>query len=601
MARLLAILLVMLCALVPALARADIFVEIEGVDAEIRRNVLVFLSLERYKERDDLPAATLERLQDRVEREVQSALRPFGYYDPKVRTQTRRRGDDLTVQIMIDPGEPVRVESVDVEVSGPGASDPLFTSITQNLPIARGQRLSHAAYEKLKGDLQRTAATYGFFDARMVRSDLIVDPAMHQARIALAMETGPRYRFGPTALEQEVIDGGLARKYLRYREGDPFDINQLLRTQFALDDSQYFANVDVLPGTRDPETLSVPVSIQAQPNRRDRYSVGLGYGSDTRARGTASWDKRLVNRRGHRARTELTAAQLEQTFEARYIVPIGDPALEKAELALEWTRQESLGDVREARSIELRPSVTEVHGRWQQVLFTIATRSISEFVDRQEADTLLIPGISYALLPRGYLGEAIFSRTLYAELRGSSGFLGSDSDFLQLRIEAERVFDLGERWHLLLRGELGASAVGQFSQLPASQRFFAGGDQSVRGFGYNDLSPYTLVAPAVPVGSDAPPPPPVFVKEGGRHLFTSTVEIIRDLPRNFGIAVFADAGNAVNTIGDPLAWSAGIGLRYRLPVLTVGIDIAQAIYEPVPPGFDSDRSPRIHINFSPKL
>lgn len=601
MARLLAILLVTLCVFAPARTRADIVVDIEGVDTEIRRNVLAFLSLERYRERDDLPEATLERLQERVDREVRSALRPFGYYQPHVRTALRRRNGDASVKISIDPGEPVRVATVDVQVTGPGADDPLFTAVAHNPRIAPGDRLSHAAYEKLKGDLQRTAATYGFLDARMTRSDLIVDPAQHTADIALAMETGERYRFGRTNFEQDVIDDSLAARYVRFGEGDPFDLGQLLRTQFALDDSQYFANVDVVPGTRDRQTLTVPVSIQAQANRRDRYSFGIGYGSDTRARGTATWDDRLVNSRGHRSHVQLTAAQLKQTLEGRYMVPIGDPALEKAELALEWRREEELGDVREARSVELRPSVTHVNGRWQRVLFTIATRSTSEFVDRTEVDTLLIPGISYALLPRGYLGEAIFSRTLYAELRGSSGFLGSDSDFVQLRARLERVFDLGERWHLLVRGDAGASAVGQFSQLPASQRFFAGGDQSVRGFGYNDLSPYALVPQTASPVAGQPPPPAIYAQQGGKHLFAATVEIIRDLPRNLGIAVFTDAGNAFDTFGDPLAWSAGIGLRLRLPVLTVGIDIAQALYEPLPPGISRDRSPRIHINFSPQL
>jgi translocation and assembly module TamA len=84
------------------------------------------------------------------------------------------------------------------------------------------------------------------------------------------------------------------------------------------------------------------------------------------------------------------------------------------------------------------------------------------------------------------------------------------------------------------------------------------------------------------------------VKVGGKHLLTGTVEIIRDLPRNLGVAVFADAGNAFDHFGDPLEYSAGFGIRWRLPVVTMGIDIAQPLSEP-------GASPRLHINFSPKL
>ena len=97
--------------------------------------------------------------------------------------------------------------------------------------------------------------------------------------------------------------------------------------------------------------------------------------------------------------------------------------------------------------------------------------------------------IRFALVPQGYLGEALFSRAFFVQLRGSHHTFGSDSDFLQIDTTAERTFDLSPKWHLLLRGEAGASLVSQFSKLPGSVRFFAGGDRSVRGFAFNELSP----------------------------------------------------------------------------------------------------------------
>ena len=91
----------------------------------------------------------------------------------------------------------------------------------------------------------------------------------------------------------------------------------------------------------------------------------------------------------------------------------------------------------------------------------------SEFVasNRTDNQTLLIPGISFSLVPRNYLGEALFSRALYAELRGSHSALGSDSDFLQVRMQAERVFDFAPKWHVLMRGDIGATAVVANQQL----------------------------------------------------------------------------------------------------------------------------------------
>ncbi len=108
-------------------------------------------------------------------------------------------------------------------------------------------------------------------------------------------------------------------------------------------------------------------------------------------------------------------------------------------------------------------------------------------------------------------------------------------------------------------------------------RFFAGGDRSVRGFGYSELSPVETVtrADGTPVRDEDGNP--VTVKTGGKHLLTGTFEIQRDLPRNFGLATFFDFGNAFDKFGDPLEYSAGIGFRWRLPAVTLGVDIAQPL------------------------
>lgn len=582
-------------------ARADIDIEVEGVEPDVLANILVFLSLERYRERDDLDAALVERLQERAEREVAAAMRPFGYYEPVIRTEVAQlSARNWRAVIRVEPGRRVMLDDVDLVIEGPGATDPVFLAIQQGTALRAGRPLRHADYDGTKNALLRTAANHGYLDARLTRSELRVDPPSYAATATLHLVTGERYRFGSTQIEQQSINESLARRYLRYGENEPFDAAELLRTQFALDDSLYFSTVEVLPGDPDREALTVPVSIRAEPNRRDRYQFGVGYGSDTRLRGTAAWDNRRVNRRGHRFRIEARAAQTVQALDARYVIPIGDPAVEKFSTRLTLNSQD-LADI-EARSLEFEPSITEVKGRWQRVIFGTVTRTRTiepatlTRAETRRTDTLFIPGISYASVPQGYLGEALFSRALYAELRGSTGFLGSDSDFLQLRIEAERNFVLAPKWQLLLRGQVGASAVAEFSQLPGSQRFFAGGDRSVRGFGYNELSPLEE-----------------GVKVGGRHMLAATVEIERDLPRNFALAVFADAGNAFNEFGDPLQFAVGIGLRWRLPVVSVGIDLAQPLTNPScraanpdprcdsVPGFDDLPGPRLHFNFTPKL
>jgi translocation and assembly module TamA len=372
------------------------------------------------------------------------------------------------------------------------------------------------------------------------------------------------------------------RRFLRFQDGDPYVVAQLLRTQFALDDSLYFSAVDVTPGEPDAQSLTVPIRITAAKSR-PVFTIGPGYGTDTSFRGTLGWTDSRVNDRGHRLRFELKASTITRKVDARYDIPIGDPALERFSVEA-LNRFEQFSDL-DTNETTIRPSITLVRGRWQIISSVAATRTLTDDGQNRFRSNLLVPGIALASVPDGFLGEAQFSRAFYAELIGSHSALGSDADFLRLLVQSERSFDLSYRWHLLLRGEMGASLVNSFSEVPGIYRFFAGGDRSVRGFGYNSLSPERQVTLANGTTE--------LRKIGGRHLLAGSVELVRDLPRNLAIATFIDVGNAFNHFSDPLEYSVGVGLRYRLPVVSMGLDVAKSL--------SSDNNIRLHLNITPKL
>ncbi|HYL71258.1 MAG TPA: BamA/TamA family outer membrane protein [Candidatus Dormibacteraeota bacterium] len=585
----------------PPARAAGVNVDVRGVDEALRTNVLAYLSFERYKKGGvDLNADMVERLHNRVEREVQEALRPFGYYEPQVSSTVTDLGrNEWRVVVDIRPGRPVLVTSMDLRVTGPGESDPLFKRVLAHPLLSEGARLNQASYEALKSDLQRTAATYGYFDAKLTRSELLVDPPNYSARIALEMQTGERYRFGATTIHQSVIKDSLVRRYLRYHEGDLFDLTQVLRTQFALDDAQYFANLEVHPGSPDPDTHRVPVDIQADPGRRHRYSIGAGYATDTGARATLGFEDHRINDSGQSFSAALQFAHITRyALQTAYVFPVGDPAVEHFALNGSIVQQ-TLADVT-AYTQSAGPSFTVVSGGWQHVWKLFVVRTSSEDLNGTITDRLLVPEIDLASVPKDYLGEPLFQYPFVATLRGSDSVLGSDSNFIQLHLQLENVFHLGGPWHLLLREEVGGSLVSRFSGLPAIYRFFAGGDNSVRGFYFNQLSPTDPVCTLGPNGQflrtadGSCQSVAGYIKVGGKDVITGTVEVVHDLPRNLGLATFVDYGNAFDHFGTKLFYSAGIGLRFRTPVLTLGVDIAQPLNSP-------GAGPRLHINFSPKL
>ena len=561
-----------------------IIVQFEGVEGALLENVRALSSLNRLSSSDEIDAEMVGRLVQRAPGEAKAALRPFGYYEPRVSAEFEETEGRWRARVKIEPGTPVILVEQQVEITGSGREEPFLRQALARSPLRTGERLSHPAYEQLKGDLLRAALGHGYLDAEFTRGDLLVDPAAHTARALLTLETGERYRFGPTTIEQGVLREELVRRLLRYREGDWYSAEALLRTQFALDDSQYFSVAEVLPQERDRKNKITPVRVTSEPNRRHTYTIGAGYGTDTGARGTFRWEDRRLNTLGHRLRGELRASSIDTSASLTYIVPWTDPALEKLSYGLRIFREQR-ADVKTTGGT-FKVGLTQVRRNWQRVLSVTVDQTEDEVTtvsgDSTLVDTsrtaLLVPGITFARLPPDFLGINTMPRGFQVELLASTTSIGSDTNFLRTLVTDERRFRMTDKWQLNLRGEIGASAVGEFEELPAQYRFFAGGDNSVRGYGYEELSPVDANGNKV----------------GGRHLLTASVELQRSLPKNLVGAVFMDAGNAFNKFGDPLEYSVGIGLRYRLPFLSIGLDVAQSIS-------DTDRGPRLHINFSPEF
>ena len=251
--------------------------------------------------------------------------------------------------------------------------------------------------------------------------------------MVLELETGERYRFGTTHIEQNVIDDSLVRRYMRYQQDEPFDMTEILRTQFALDDSQYFSNVEVLPGDPDrdaarragqhPRRPEPPQPLLVRPRLWHRYRD---------IRGTLQWEDRRINQAGHRFNVLARAAEEQRSLESHYIIPIGDPALEK--LGFETTYQkQQLADV-DTRILKFEPSITHVSGPLAAGVLPDVRQRKNELGGRRTRRTsCVMPGISLALVPQGYLGEALFSNAVLRAGARLIPLLG-----LELRLRAAR-------------------------------------------------------------------------------------------------------------------------------------------------------------------
>ncbi len=548
----------------------------EGVDGELRDNVLAFLEINRLIDRQD-PSELLIRLQHRRAPEnIRAALRPFGYYDVGVVSELARVGDSWRAHYRIDPRQRVKLRAVSVEIGGPAQAMPEFDELISKEAPRTGEGLRHDRYEALKRSLLGLAVEQGFFEAHFERSKLEVYPGQLAAEIDLRLLSGTRYRFGEISTEQDALHDWMLRRYLRFAPGDAFDSTQLLDLQYALYDSEYFSFVEVSSGEPDAGTRTVPISIRAEPGKRTRYRFSIGYGTDTEARLGMGWENRRVNKRGHKLRFDSRLSAVKQELTGRYLIPLSAPTRERLSLTAS-ALQEDLADTRSQR-LELGLTHSTLRDKWERDVYLRALREQTSSGGGSDTQTLLLPGVLW-LRSKG--DSPVYPKRgsrLSAELRGSHSALGSDVDFIQLKLQGRLIRPLGERGRLIARTEAGFTSIGKQSQLPASLRFFAGGDYSVRGFGLNTLGPRNASGEVI----------------GGRYLLTGSLEYEYLLTPRWGFALFSDAGNALQEFNETLEYSVGVGLRWLSPVGMFRLDLAKPLR-------DSGASPRLHLSIGGEL
>ncbi|MDZ7749576.1 MAG: autotransporter assembly complex family protein [Halofilum sp. (in: g-proteobacteria)] len=560
-----------------AVQAAGVNVDIVGIEGALRDNVRAFLGIVQYTPRGDAEAdaAMVRRLHARAPGEIRNALQPFGYYDPEIRARLERSDDGWRARYEVDPGTPVRLDEVTLRVTGAAADDPAFDERVAELPLAAGQQLNHADYETAKRRLMELAAERGYVEARWAESTLRIDPDAGSARARLVLASGPRYRFGEVRFDTTVVSETFLRRYLRFAPGEPFVAARLLELQYALDDSDYFRRVDVRARREQAADGRIPVEVALAARAKHRYTLGLGYGTDTGGRVSVGRESRWVNDRGHRFQAQLRVAEISARVSARYTIPLAQPWRERLEISSAYGR-EDIGGGRSTQ-FELGARRLTTSGGWQRALSLEYERSRDEIGGEVTTRNLVMPGIA---LTRSRYDDRVYARRGYrlgAELNGGSETLGSDVSFLRLRTQASGVRGLWAGARLLGRLELGRVWVEGFDDLPLSQRFFAGGDQSVRGFDYQALGPTNAQGEVV----------------GGRYLAVASIELEQLVAGNWGAAVFVDHGNALAEPGDDLRTAAGVGLRYRSPVGVFRIDVARAT--------DGDESARLHLGLGVDL
>ncbi|HEU4699294.1 MAG TPA: autotransporter assembly complex family protein [Gemmatimonadales bacterium] len=562
--------------------RANVKIEITGLRGGAARNVRTVLRLARAADQgDELPTGRIRQLFEGADDEIAKALEPFGFYHPRVR-KTLTPGDGTwTARFAVDPGPPVVVRAVNIHLRGPGAADPAFQALAHAFPLRPGDTLRSLPYDTAKVALLTLASDSGYLTAAFDTSEIRVDTLADTAAIEVRFETGPRYRFGAVTFDQTILDTNFLKTRIPFHRGDWFRQRPLMQLQANLAEDPYFSAVEVLPHVElATDSLEVPIEVRLTPRPPRLYEGGVGYGTDTGPRGTLRATFRRLNRHGNHAEVDVTGSLIEQSVQTQYTIPAflhptGELSFVAGFALLNPSTSSSrtwlVGPRLSRRRFGLRETFSLI---FQREGFQIGVDSSTAVLltggaswERTRADNRIFP--THGLRTR-------------LDLTGGYRFLIFNATFFQARLSGKFIRSLGARTRLITRAEAGHTFTGVFRSLPPTLRFFAGGDQSVRGYGYEALGPRDQFGDVI----------------GGPNLLVGSVEAdYRVLPR-WAVAAFYDAGNATNGWSLSLKQGTGLGVRWISPIGLIRLDGAYALNPPAEIGASRWR---IHFSMGPDL
>ena len=556
-----------------ALAQSELDVRVKPSNDELKANVEGYIG--GVGDRDE---EALLRFSRGAEEQARKAAQALGYYQPQIDSEVTT-GKTPRLILSIDPGEPVHLRNVKIRIEGPAASLKGFR-IPDNASLKPGAVLNHGRYEDAKRTILNQASRYGFFSGRFVSQTLRVDPQAGIADIELIYDSGPRYALGPVSFEGDTpFDEDLLRRMVPFKAGAPYDSELIAELNQALQSSGYFEGVRVDAAPTAATDNIIPVAVKLDTRKPRTMGLGLGFSTDVGPRAKANWTRHWVNPQGHSYGWEAEVSAPRQNIGLWYDVPLDPPLTDKLRYAGGYQYEELAGTDTLSKLLTVGPEWhSKLPSGWQRVVSLKWQREEYRLGDDSGLSTLLMPGVSYSYLRSDNRIDPHHGYRLQFDTKVAKEGLGSDNNLLYGTAMVKGLTTVFDKHRFLARAQIGGSATNGYKSIPPSLRFFAGGDQSVRGYDYQSLSPENSEGDRI----------------GGRYMVAGSLEYQYSVAEKWRVATFVDQGNSFNSLDLPsLKTGVGIGVRWVSPVGPIRLDLAHAL--------DDEGGIRLHFSMGPEL
>lgn len=556
---------------IPTAVMAQLQVIIEPRNNRVKDNIEAFIGPVQADTRQDM-----WRLARHSSDQANKAAQALGFYQARIRPDVTGPRDAPVLVLNVTLGEPVLLNRVDIRVEGPGQLSEAF-QLPPSARLRQGAVLNHGHYESYKTLISNQALRYGYFAGRFEQQELRVDVDNYQADISLVYQSGERFRLGDVAFSDTPFNENLLQRMVRFRTGVPYDADLLAELNRDLLSSGYFETVQVSASANSAQDGLIPVSVSISERKKHSLGFGGGVSTDVGPRAKVNWTQHWINPEGHSRGADLEISAPRQQLSTWYEIPL-DPPQSHSLRFFTGFQDEEIDDV-ETRSFTLGAQLLRtLDSGWERVIGLRLEQERFSVGTESGRSTLLIPGLSLQRTVSDNSLDPTKGYSLMLDLQGAKEGVLADFDFARASASAKGLYTIFDRHRFLSRASVGAIASESFAQLPPSLRFFAGGDQSVRGYDFRTLAPTDESGERV----------------GGRYLLATSLEYQYEFIEKWRGAVFVDHGNAMDSLTDARETSLGLGVRWVSPVGPIRVDVARSVSEPEE-GF------RIHFSMGPEL
>ena len=541
--------------------------------ASVKGAVERSLDLVRWQNYAGLTPELLELLIIDAKSQALAAAEAQGYFAAVVTGTLDGTTTPPTVRIRVEAGEPTLVSEVMIEASGAvtEAADgaDALAAVRAKWLLPQGSVFRQAEWAAAKAAAVRMLAANRYAATKLTSSEADIDPETRVARLRVAIDSGPPFRFGALEISglQKYAETTV-RNLATFAAGDWYSTETLNEFVRRLNATGYFASAQATVAA-DPATAdSVPVKVTLIEAPAKKFSGGVGFATDVLYLAQLNFDNVNLEGRGLQFRSDLRVDSKQQDATVKFTLAPRSPeytdsfigkldhtdiaGLTTKGIAFGWTRQTA--DARDQTTYSTYYYVSR-----QQPPVDVLERSHALYAEVGHAwrrvDDLLAPTQGFAFNAQvGGGAPGVSTRGFGRGIAQLAGWIP---------------FDI--KTQLVLRAEAGAVVASTADGIPAPLLFRTGGDTTVRGYAFQSLGPRIGDATV-----------------GGRYYALASAEVVRWIGATWGVAAFLDAGNAADRARDlKPVYGYGVGGRLRTPIGPFRLDLAYG---------EASKTVRVHLS-----